>query len=63
MVQYRPEGDEGFGYDPVFYLPSYQQTMAQLRSEEKNRISHRSDAARKAVEVLKRLVLATPAQG
>jgi XTP/dITP diphosphohydrolase len=63
MVQYRPEGDEGFGYDPVFYLPSYQQTMAQLRSEEKNRISHRSDAVRKAVEVLKRLVLATPAQG
>ena len=63
MVQYRPEGDEGFGYDPVFYLPSYQQTMAQIPSEEKNRISHRSDAARKAVEVLKRLAMATLAQG
>jgi XTP/dITP diphosphohydrolase len=62
MVQYEPEGDEGFGYDPVFYLPSYQQTMAQLPLEEKNRISHRSDAAGKAVAVLKRLETATPLQ-
>jgi XTP/dITP diphosphohydrolase len=62
MIQYKPEGNEGFGYDPVFYLPSYQQTMAQLPLEEKNRISHRSDAAGKAVEVLKRLAIATPAQ-
>ena len=53
MIQYEPEGDEGFGYDPLFYLPSYRQTMAQLPLEEKNRISHRSDAARRAVAVLK----------
>ncbi len=52
MIQYEPEGDEGFGYDPVFYLPSYRRTMAQLTLEEKNRISHRSDAARRAVAVL-----------
>jgi XTP/dITP diphosphohydrolase len=55
MIQYRPEGNEGFGYDPVFYLPSYGQTMAQLPLEEKNRISHRSDAARKAVAVLQQI--------
>ena len=30
MIQYEPQGDEGFGYDPVFYLPSYGKTMAQL---------------------------------
>jgi XTP/dITP diphosphohydrolase len=58
MIQYRPEGNEGFGYDPVFYLPSYGQTMAQLSLEEKNRISHRSDAARKAVTALQRIAAA-----
>jgi XTP/dITP diphosphohydrolase len=52
MIQYRPEGEEGFGYDPVFYLPSYGKTIAQLPLEEKNLISHRADAARKAVRVL-----------
>ena len=55
MIQYEPEGDEGFGYDPIFYLPSYRRTMAQLPLEEKNRISHRSDAARRAVAVLNKL--------
>ncbi|MCI0859609.1 MAG: RdgB/HAM1 family non-canonical purine NTP pyrophosphatase [Chloroflexi bacterium] len=55
MIQYKPEGDEGFGYDPVFYLPSYRRTMAQLPLEEKNRISHRADAARRAVAVLNKL--------
>ncbi|MFB3119403.1 MAG: non-canonical purine NTP pyrophosphatase, partial [Stenotrophomonas maltophilia] len=52
MIQYEPVGDEGFGYDPVFYLPSYGQTIAQIPLAEKNRISHRSDAARKAVAFL-----------
>ncbi len=52
MIQYEPQGDEGFGYDPVFYLPSFERTMAQIALEEKNRISHRADAARKAAQVL-----------
>ncbi len=52
MIQYEPQGDEGFGYDPVFYLPSFEWTMAQIALEEKNRISHRSDAAGKAARVL-----------
>jgi XTP/dITP diphosphohydrolase len=56
MIEYEPRGDEGFGYDPVFYLPSYERTMAELPLEEKNRISHRADASRKAVAHLKRLV-------
>lgn len=38
-------GDGGFGYDPLFYLPEYGRTAAQLSAEEKNRISHRGQAA------------------
>jgi XTP/dITP diphosphohydrolase len=41
------EGDQGFGYDPVFYLPAFQKTMAQLPLEIKNRISHRAKAIEK----------------
>ena len=59
MIQWEQVGDEGFGYDPVFYLPSFDRTIAQLPLDEKNRISHRSDAARKAVAVLNRLAAGT----
>ena len=57
MVQYQPKGEHGFGYDPVFYLPSYSKTIAELPLEEKNRISHRADAARKAGIVLRNLIV------
>jgi XTP/dITP diphosphohydrolase len=40
-----PRGSEGFGYDPVFLFPDLGRTMAELRPEEKNRISHRARAA------------------
>ena len=50
----QPRGSNGFGYDPVFLLPEFGKTMAELSSEEKNRISHRSSAARKAAVALKR---------
>ena len=39
-----PSGDQGFGYDPIFYLPSHQCTLAELSSAEKNNISHRARA-------------------
>ncbi|MYB34365.1 MAG: XTP/dITP diphosphatase [Gammaproteobacteria bacterium] len=39
-----PSGENGFGYDPVFYLPEYRCTAAQLKPEIKNRISHRAKA-------------------
>ncbi len=42
-----PVGDQGFGYDPVFYLPGLHRTMAQLSQEEKNRLSHRGKALAK----------------
>lgn len=48
MIQFEPEGEHGFGYDPVFHLPSLGQTISQVPLEIKNRISHRADAARKA---------------
>lgn len=48
-----PHGTRGFGYDPVFYVPSEGKTMAQLPMEIKNRISHRGHAAMKAKKLLK----------
>jgi len=39
-------GNEGFGYDPIFYLPSQETTLAQLSKSEKNKISHRAKSAK-----------------
>jgi len=46
VIAEQPRGSDGFGYDPLFYLPSFGKTMAQLKSSEKNRISHRGKAFR-----------------
>lgn len=46
-------GDNGFGYDPVFEIPSHGCTAAELPSEEKNRLSHRGQALRKLLAALK----------
>lgn len=48
----REVGRKGFGYDPLFYLPRYGKTMAELSIEEKNRISHRGKALRKLRRIL-----------
>ncbi len=40
----KPIGENGFGYDPLFFLPEYNKTSAQITSEEKNKISHRAKA-------------------
>lgn len=47
-----PHGFQGFGYDPVFYVPDARATFAELSPEEKNRFSHRGKAFRKVVEFL-----------
>lgn len=49
------KGQGGFGYDPLFYVPEMDKTFAELSMEEKNRISHRGRANRKAVEILRQL--------
>jgi XTP/dITP diphosphohydrolase len=53
LITLAPRGQEGFGYDPIFYFPQLDRTMAELPLETKNRISHRARAAQKAVEALK----------
>ena len=45
-IAFAPMGDGGFGYDPVFLVPSLRKTFAQLTPEEKNAISHRGNALR-----------------
>jgi len=47
-------GQNGFGYDPIFYLPELGKTMAELSMDEKNRLSHRARAVRAAVPWLKK---------
>lgn len=56
IIAFDPKGSKGFGYDPIFYLPEFSKTMAELNAEEKNRVSHRGKAASKARQVLRSLV-------
>ena len=43
-IAYAPQGEGGFGYDPVFFVPGLKKTFAQLTAEEKNAVSHRGKA-------------------
>ena len=43
-LAYAPQGENGFGYDPIFFVPEKKKTFAQLSPEEKNAISHRGNA-------------------
>jgi len=54
-IAFIPSGKNGFGYDPLFYLPRYGCTMAQLSNQEKNKISHRAQALVKALSILREL--------
>lgn len=51
-IGYEEQGENGFGYDPIFYVPEYGCTTAQLSPEKKNELSHRGKALRKMAELL-----------
>ncbi len=56
VIAFGPAGENGFGYDPVFYMPERGATMAQLPSELKNQVSHRARASQKALLLLQGMV-------
>jgi XTP/dITP diphosphohydrolase len=49
-------GNNGFGYDPIFFIPEIGKTMAELALEEKNRLSHRARALQNAIPILKEII-------
>jgi len=51
FIAEEPRGANGFGYDPIFYLPERGRTFAEASAEEKNRLSHRGRAFRKLTEI------------
>lgn len=56
MILNEKRGTNGFGYDPIFYVPELERTMAELTAEEKGAISHRGNAIRKLTEELSSLL-------
>ncbi len=53
-IGYEEKGSHGFGYDPIFYVPEFGKTTAELTEEEKNQVSHRGKALRLMKEELKK---------
>ena len=53
-IDYEEKGNNGFGYDPIFYVPQFGRTTAELSDEEKNSVSHRGKALRKMKEELRK---------
>ncbi|OQY06672.1 MAG: non-canonical purine NTP pyrophosphatase, RdgB/HAM1 family [Planctomycetales bacterium 4572_13] len=57
IINRGPIGENGFGYDPIFYIPPLNKTAAQLAPQEKNSISHRGNAIRKLKQLLEDLLV------
>lgn len=53
-IGYEEKGENGFGYDPIFYVPEFQKTTAELTEAEKNAVSHRGKALRLMKEELRK---------
>ena len=62
-ITFVPRGKNGFGYDPIFYLPELDKTMAEIPEELKNQISHRAQAAGKVPQLLQKLSISQPGTG
>ena len=56
IIGYEERGENGFGYDPIFYLPEYKKSTAELSPEEKNALSHRGRALRQMEEELRKRI-------
>ena len=51
-IAHEPAGENGFGYDPIFYVPEYECTTAEMSEEQKNELSHRGKALRSMKRIL-----------
>ena len=54
-IEFKPKGEHGFGYDPIFLVPEYNKTFAELGDKIKNRISHRGKAIRSMIDIIKEI--------
>ena len=55
QITFDPKGNNGFGYDPIFYIPELKKTMAELSEKEKDQISHRGKAAKIMKNIIDKL--------
>lgn len=56
LITFEPRGENGFGYDPIFFSPAHGCTLAQLSPEEKNKISHRANALNRLEQMLEEVL-------
>jgi XTP/dITP diphosphohydrolase len=56
-ITFNPKGEHGFGYDPIFLIPEYDKTFAELGDKIKNQISHRGKAMRRMIDIINELVI------
>lgn len=57
IISLSPRGKYGFGYDPIFVIPEYNQTFAELGDKIKNQISHRGKAMRRMINIINKLIV------
>jgi len=56
-IIFNPKGEQGFGYDPIFLVPEYDKTFAELGDKIKNQISHRGKAMRRMINIINELIV------
>lgn len=61
-IEFKPKGEHGFGYDPIFLVPKYDKTFAELGNKIKNQISHRGKAMRRMMNIINELVISEKIQ-
>jgi len=57
VIGFQPKGEHGFGYDPIFLVPEYEKTFAELGGKIKNQISHRGKAMRRMIDIINKIVV------